>query len=1126
MDDKGKAALVRLSRYARTASGGIDTSFAAAPSPMKSIMPAAKPTGLGFLDKVKAVGGQTLRIAAQGAAAGGKFVFNTGKDIGSAAVGTARTIRDIQTQPAMQAQMKQIEADLDRKQDAIIKQYKSGKMSKQDYTKALEGMSKAYQDLSKMGKPIIDGPTPQQRAMDVAETAVNALSLGTVQLTGQATKAAVQAGVRSGSKYLLDDAAVGIEKQFLKSKAFRSLIERNIDAVAKRAASETTEQLVKREAKHIAASLLIKRPVFYQSNIGQAQSLYNNILEGDYKGAATDAAWLGSQMINGGPLGAAYTVFGKAKVGLGTLAKGKGSMIDEISARIGNGDRRQIAQFIADSGDKDVEKVFRVLQDSNMRITGGKADLAAENLLRSFAHLKPEEITPEYIAQHAKTYLEADTIKKSAVKQLLATNRISPEDAEKLVVVNVDRNTRNAIARAVVEAGSPEEALAAVKTLAEQPNTGFGANSNFMLRIEQSIKQAATLEDAASAIQQIDAAKTISGLIPKDKARLIAKLGYTVSEIPGRPQQEFADNIEDTARLVSSAMKGGTDLFEEGKMAQPQIAAIARFLERSGVSPEESSTLANRKMGEYIADRLQQTVAGKTLGLNKQGDKARGGQAILSKLQQYIENKAPARVPGAGAISAGKSAVVDIRQLTVSEIQEALQTTTKGGRLEKLGRDEAKEIAKAIVKGYQDIPLEFRGLGDRVVDTLYAINPAQKYYSRIQSALRYTYNPFFRVQENVETKLLSRAQASNMLWNRNRAQLDEAVRILDDNRVFSGVLPGEAANEQVIGRITANLTRGQKRDLAGLAYDIADAKGLPLEQLVKDFPEEIDDALRVVVQYPRQGGLASPLARTLNLVFFPMRYNLKVTKLAADVLAKQPASVQKAVIHSGFKMREWLKSDEGIQWQSQNADALQLFQWLTPVNSIQYTMNLLRGPDSLAEFGQLGGLPLGFITQILDGQGVIDMNKPYVQPKTGDVIPEDIPVTTRARAAVALGDLINTMFTYPGRTMGLPGKEAQIKKLVDKFIDTNGADFEKRLDLEKLTPLQQNWIRVLKGDNSADAIDALYNSPAGNFNWYTLPVLDFPELDNAQPAQPTRASKVKAGRGTKPKKIAQPMQLN
>lgn len=94
---------------------------------------------------------------------------------------------------------------------------------------------------------------------------------------------------------------------------------------------------------------------------------------------------------------------------------------------------------------------------------------------------------------------------------------------------------------------------------------------------------------------------------------------------------------------------------------------------------------------------------------------------------------------------------------------------------------------------------------------------------------------------------------------------------------------------------------------------------------------------------------------------------------------------------------------------------------------------------------------------------------------------------------MAVTDLLGSMFSFPGRTLGLPGKEATLRSLVRNFLETNGEDFEKRYDTESLTPLQQRMIRVLKGDTSDEAIDDLFTAPAeGQFNYYTIPTFDLP----------------------------------
>lgn len=564
-----------------------------------------------------------------------------------------------------------------------------------------------------------------------------------------------------------------------------------------------------------------------------------------------------------------------------------------------------------------------------------------------------------------------------------------------------------------------------------------------------------------------------------------------------------------------------SEIFDIAQAPQPELNTAARTLESFGVSPVESNQVANRVLAQQVVADIDTAMA-KQIGFstNSNADTPEAGRYILSKLKQYIEDKQPSKIGNLFvANSAVGPAISDIRQLTTKEIMEALSVTS----------EQAKAISKAVVNAYAKVPMEYRGLGDKIVDNLYKFNPLQKYYSRIQSALRYTYNPFFRTQESFETMALSKAQARTPLWMMTKDELNNGAKILDEAGIFKTGLSGEAAQDLVLGRITANITPGQKRNLAGLAMSMAKSRNMTLQQMLEKHPQDVEDALRVVVQYPNRGILNSSLARTLNVAFFPMRYNAKVTKLSAEILAKEAPSVQLAVINSLFNLRDWLKSDEGIKWQSANNEAIQVFNWLTPVNSIEYGMQLLtHKPNSIGQLGSLGGLPLGFITQMLDSQGIINLNTPYVAPKTGDVFPKYIPETTKARAATAMGDLLNSMFTYPGRVLGLPGKNATINQVVRQFIDTHGTDFEKQIQTDRLTPLQQNWIRVLKGDTSQEAIDALYNSAApGQFNWYTIPPLDLPIRTPYQQTQPvqqrTGLPKKASGRSKKVKPTALPI---
>lgn len=1097
-------------------------------TPVAATTPKKENLGLpGVAQKFKDFGRQTGNAAEFITAKTAGFVKNSIVDIAKAGIGTAKTIRDAQVQPYQNKVYADIGRQLEAKQSTVLQDYKSGRMSREDFLKTSEDLNKAFNELNKETMKISAGPTPVQRATEVAETAINALSLGSLT----SVKTGGEQVAKEGLEGLIQKGVFGLDDLITKVPAARELIERNTATLAKREAQklagETLEEYLYREGKSVASGLLIKRPLFYQSNIGGAQEIYNKILKDkDYAGAGWSAAWLATQMIGGGPLGGAIKLGGDIKSKVKALATGKGSVLDELSKRIGTGSSAQGARYFSKLSQKapnafaEDEKAARIIFETNLRMSGDDAGQAAEKILTHYEQhgYDLRNVTIPQIVADAKRWVQADEVGQRVAKL------IDSENADKYVVVRWDKVAKEGLASTLVKAGNDYQArVAALYEMADRPGIGWGNNPILMKKLEKAIQN----PDAKAMVDEIRAISTVGTIakeVPAKQAKELADLGYSLA-IPFGGRKIQAIDYNDTRKLVTAAIKGDTEIFDVAKAPQPEISAIASTLRRFGLSPESANEVGRQKLSQSLVANLDQTKIGKELGLGSiNDDTTAGGRAILSKLQEYIEKKRPNRIGKLATLGrADSSAITDIRMLYTDEIQDALN----------ISEDAAKSVSKAITEAYMKVPLEFRGIGNKVTDALYRYNPAQKYYSRIQSALRYTYNPFFRAQERVETALLSRAKGHNLVWMKKRSELNEAVKILEDRGIFSKTPSslGEAAEDIALrGRITATLTSGQKRDLAGLAGKIAESKGMTLERMASEFPDEIDDALRVVVQYPNKGIINSPLARTINLAFFPMRYNAKVTGVIAKELAKAPPSVQLATINGMFEMKNWLRSDEGIAWQAQHADAIQVLKWITPINSIESTMKLLSGDiHSAGDLGLLGGLPLGFITQILDGQGIININKPYVNPKTGEVIPDYIPKTTRARASVAITDLLSSMFTFPGRILGLPGKEATLRDVVKSFIKTNGKDFDKQLNTEELTPLQKNWVRVLKGDTSEEAIDSLYQSPAeGAYRGYTLPPLDLPiRTPENSPAVERRTGlprkQAKARAAKAPKKTASPI---
>ena len=217
-----------------------------------------------FVDKAKRVTGQALDLNLAAVQKVGSFVGNTAVDIGRAAASTARTFVDIQNQPLINARIAEQSDQLDRVQTELINKYKSGDISRENYLESQKKLTEAFNSLSEESKRVSSGPSPQQRAMDLAETAVNVLSLGRASMIRAGGKQAVQAGSKEAIEALVKQSATSVERAIMKVPSLTPLIERNLAYAGKREAQklagESASQFLMRESREVAANLLIKRP--------------------------------------------------------------------------------------------------------------------------------------------------------------------------------------------------------------------------------------------------------------------------------------------------------------------------------------------------------------------------------------------------------------------------------------------------------------------------------------------------------------------------------------------------------------------------------------------------------------------------------------------------------------------------------------------------------------------------------------------------------------------------------------------------------------------------------------------------------------------------------------------------
>lgn len=481
----------------------------------------------------------------------------------------------------------------------------------------------------------------------------------------------------------------------------------------------------------------------------------------------------------------------------------------------------------------------------------------------------------------------------------------------------------------------------------------------------------------------------------------------------------YGPNERATLPTLSQARSAGAPEF--GKAANPVLGAITGGLRKAGLGLEDYNP---RQIG-MAKDNFTKAVDDMKLPLVD-------GKDAYEALSKLAEEKH----------------LLDPRQLRAGEIEQTLG----------LSSGDAKKVLSAAKSMYDGVPLSVRGAAGKLQDANLKLNPLAAPYSRIQTRLRYDLNPAFRAQQKIEAATLGQVVTGG---HNPTGDVTKTLNIMrgDGFLPTSTSFTGEALHDvKGATNVTTHLTLDEEKSLAHVLEATAAKNGNSVADELKN--ESTRQLMRAIVQNPKQGILSSNFAKATNMLFFPSAYNAKVTGMALGALAKQPPAVQFGVIKNINDFHNWTKTDEGVKWQRDNSELLGLVSYFTPINSVQQIMSAI-GDKNPRELGLIGGLPFGVIQRVLEGQGAIPKSTPpYVDPKTGQIVPDKIPQSDKARLQQGLGDILDTMFTFPGRTAGFGSKTDLRNTLTGGLLKPNPSEV-KSVTRTDLTPDQRNNQRVL-----------------------------------------------------------------
>ena len=148
--------------------------------------------------------------------------------------------------------------------------------------------------------------------------------------------------------------------------------------------------------------------------------------------------------------------------------------------------------------------------------------------------------------------------------------------------------------------------------------------------------------------------------------------------------------------------------------------------------------------------------------------------------------------------------------------------------------------------------------------------------------------------------------------------------------------------------------------------------------------QAIRDMAETLITY-KQGFQTSPLIRTLNLVWFPMRFQVKTTELVAKWVGSLSPTNRAALMSEWSYFSNWVGTDEGEKWRETHQNLLyNILAYTTAYEQIGDTVDAVtRGQLFGGNTGLIGGVPFGFIFNIAQELALIGQDPKTLDPKTG-----------------------------------------------------------------------------------------------------------------------------------------------
>lgn len=299
--------------------------------------------------------------------------------------------------------------------------------------------------------------------------------------------------------------------------------------------------------------------------------------------------------------------------------------------------------------------------------------------------------------------------------------------------------------------------------------------------------------------------------------------------------------------------------------------------------------------------------------------------------------------------------------------------------------------------------------------------------------------------------------------------------LLKDKALFEQSIRSRNFWYRVTGQSSVRMATTFNKALAEkFGMNLDDALAFTYENGIKRYknPQMVQlmrEATQMAFHY-KEGVLTSPLMKTLNIIWFPLRFQAKTVQLMGGWLNSLTPMQKMVVMNNWVHFANWAGTEEGIEWRRTNRNMFyNILAYTTAYEQIGQSIEAVtKGRLFGGNAGLIGGVPFGVVVNIARELAILPEDPDQFDPKTGRRFTKEIPrdIVSAATLSAAIEQLIISVspstpfYSLTGGVIAGVSPRKYIESLVRQVVGGVAESLEGRDPAKGRQQLEKDFKRV------------------------------------------------------------------